>query len=87
VVCFTLPWNQSLQQTRDGFTSTRPSSTKLLSRDHFHTRDQARRAVTRFIDAYNHRRRHSSCGMLPPATYEQLLAHRAAEAAEQSRAA
>ena len=33
----------------------------------------------RFIDAYNHRRRHSSCEMLPPVAYEQLLAERAAD--------
>jgi transposase InsO family protein len=43
--------------------------------------------VARFIDAYNHRRRHSSCGMLPPVVYEQVLAQRAAEPARQDRAA
>jgi putative transposase len=52
---------------------------ELLSRTHFATKDQARRQVARFIDAYNHRRRHSSCGMLPPVAYEQALAERAAE--------
>src|SRR4051794_39676169 len=60
---------------------------ELLSRRHFPTTDQARREVARFIDANNHRRRHSSCEMLPPVAYEQLLAHRAAEAAEPGRAA
>jgi len=60
---------------------------ELLSRQHFETKDQARRAVAMFIDVYNHRRRHSSCEMLPPVAYEQLLAHRAAEAAERDRAA
>src|SRR3954467_5911143 len=60
---------------------------ELLSRRRFATKDQARREVARFIDAYNHRRRHSSCEMLPPVAYEQLLAHRAAEAAEHGRAA
>ena len=60
---------------------------ELLSRQHFETKDQARRAVAVFIDAYNHRRRHSSCEMLPPVAYEQVLADRAAEAAEQERAA
>jgi putative transposase len=60
---------------------------ELLSRRRFATRDQARREVARFIDTYNHRRRHSSCEMLPPVAYEQLLAHRATEAAEQDRAA
>jgi hypothetical protein len=43
--------------------------------------------VARFIDAYNHRRQHSSCEMLPPVAYEQLLAERAAEAARQDHAA
>jgi len=60
---------------------------ELLSRRHLATKEQARREVARFIDAYNHRRRHSSCEMLPPVAYEQLLAHRAVEAAEQGEAA
>jgi transposase InsO family protein len=60
---------------------------ELLSRRHFTTKEQARREVARFIDAYNHRRRHSSCGMLPPVVYEQVLAQRAAEPARQDRAA
>jgi transposase InsO family protein len=38
---------------------------ELLSRGLFATKADARRAVARFIDAYNHRRRHSSCEMLP----------------------
>ena len=33
---------------------------ELLSRRHFATSDQARREVARFIDPYNHRRRHSA---------------------------
>jgi transposase InsO family protein len=53
----------------------------------FATKEQARRAVARFIDAYNHRRRRSSWQMLPPVAYEQVLAQRAAEAAEEDRAA
>ena len=60
---------------------------ELLSRRHFATKDQARREVARFIDTYNHRRRHSSCEMLCPVAYEQLLARRAVEAAEQREAA
>jgi transposase InsO family protein len=60
---------------------------ELLSRRHFATKDQARREVAAFIDAYNHRRRHSSCEMLPPVAYEHMLDQRAAEAARQSRAA
>jgi len=51
---------------------------ELLSRRRFATTDQDRREVARFIDAYNHRRRHSSCEMLPPVTYERLLAEQAA---------
>ena len=49
---------------------------ELLSRRHFTSKDQARREVARFIDAYNHQRRHSSCGMLAPVAYEQVLAER-----------
>jgi putative transposase len=51
---------------------------ELLSRNRFETKDQARRAVARFIDAYNTRRRHSSCEMLPPVAYEKVLDDRAA---------
>ena len=60
---------------------------ELLSRKQFVTKDQARREVARFIDAYNHRRRHSSCDMLSPVTYEQLLAQRTTQAAPEDRAA
>jgi putative transposase len=54
---------------------------ELLSRRHFATRDHARREVAAFIDAYNHRRRHSSCEMLAPVAYEHILAERAAQLA------
>lgn len=60
---------------------------ELLSRRRFATKDQARRQVARFVDAYNHRRRHSSCEMLAPVVYEHVLAERAAEAARQDQAA
>ncbi|HSF85432.1 MAG TPA: IS3 family transposase [Acidimicrobiia bacterium] len=61
---------------------------ELLSRNRFDTKDQARRAVARFIDAYNNRRRHSACEMLPPVVYEQLIADRTATNEEdQQRAA
>src|SRR5918994_2105963 len=56
---------------------------ELLSRRHFATKDQARREIAGFIDAYNHRRRHSSCEMLAPVAYEQLLAERATAPARQ----
>jgi putative transposase len=60
---------------------------EVLSRTHFATKDQARREVARFIDAYNHRRRHSSCEMLPPVAFEGVLAERAAPAAHNGQAA
>ena len=60
---------------------------ELLSRRHFATKDQARREIAAFIDAYNHRRRHSSCEMLPPVAYEALLAERATNADDRDRAA
>jgi putative transposase len=60
---------------------------ELLSRQQFDTKDQARREVARFIDTYNHRRRHSSCEMLPPVAYEALVAERVAQAARDERAA
>jgi transposase InsO family protein len=52
---------------------------ELLSRRRFATKAQARQEVARFIDRYNHRRRHSSCEMKPPVVYEQILADRAAQ--------
>ncbi len=60
---------------------------ELLSRRPFATKDQARREVARFVDAYNHRRRHSSCEMLSPVVYEHVLAERAAERARKDQAA
>ena len=53
---------------------------ELLSRRRFATKDQARREVAAFIDAYNHRRRHSAREMMAPAAYEHVLAARAARA-------
>jgi transposase InsO family protein len=50
---------------------------ELLSRTRFESKDKARRDVARFVDAYNNQRRHSSCEMLPPVAYEQVLAARA----------
>ena len=48
---------------------------ELLSRCHFATREQARRAVAGFIDEYNTDRRHSSAGGMAPITYEVAAAH------------
>ncbi len=50
---------------------------ELLSRRPFSTKDQARREIAAFMDAYNHTRRHSSCEMMAPVAYEQVLANRA----------
>jgi transposase InsO family protein len=47
---------------------------ELLSRHHFATREQARRAVAAFIDEYNTDRRHSTNGMLSPVDYERECA-------------
>jgi putative transposase len=47
---------------------------ELLSRRHFVTREQARRAVAAFIDEYNTDRRHSTNGMLSPVDYERACA-------------
>lgn len=60
---------------------------ELLCRRRFATEDHARRAVAGYIDAYNHRRRHSSCELLAPVAYEAVLAARAADPAPQSEAA
>ncbi len=60
---------------------------ELLSRRHFATKDQARREVAAFIDNYNHRRRHSSCEMMAPVAYEQVVEERAVEEARKERAA
>ena len=76
---------RSINAAAESFFSTLEH--ELLSRKRFATKDQARREVARFIDAYNHRRRHSSCDMLPPVAYEQVLAQRHAEAAPTGRAA
>jgi putative transposase len=46
---------------------------ELRSRSHFTTKAQARASVAAWIDRYNTERRHSSCQMMPPAAYEQLL--------------
>ena len=53
---------------------------EVLSRQHFTTKDQARREVAGFIDRYNNQRRHSSCEMMTPVAYEQTLTDRAKQA-------
>jgi transposase InsO family protein len=54
---------------------------ELLSRQHFSTREQARRAVAGWIDEYNTVRRHSTDGMLSPVEFERRAAAAATEAA------
>jgi Integrase core domain len=72
------PGRFGIGQRRGGELQLHARARAGLSRRHFATKDQARREVARFIDSYNHRRRHSSCEMLPPVAYEQALAQRAA---------
>jgi transposase InsO family protein len=60
---------------------------ELLSRRHFATKTQARSEVAGFIDNYNHRRRHSSCEMMAPVAYEQVLTDRAALQVRKEQAA
>ena len=56
---------------------------ELLSRQHFSTREQARRAVAGWIDEYNTVRRHSTDLMLSPIDFErrEALARMTAAAA------
>ena len=51
---------------------------ELLSRQHFSTREQARRAVAGWVDEYNTVRRHSTDGMLSPVEFERRQAAAAA---------
>jgi transposase InsO family protein len=54
---------------------------ELIVRSDWHTRDDARRAIFRYIETwYNRERLHSTLGYLSPAQYEAQL-HRAAAAA------
>jgi transposase InsO family protein len=47
---------------------------ELLMKHDWHTRDEARRAIFRYIETwYNPRRRHSSLGYVSPMTYEEQL--------------
>ena len=58
---------------------------ELLSRRHFATKDQARREVARFIDVYNHRRRHSQLRDALTRRLRAVLADRAADDGPHSR--
>jgi len=50
---------------------------ELIHRMDFATRADARRAIFAWVHRYNHRRRHSTIGMIPPALYEQQHRHTA----------
>ena len=44
---------------------------ELVHRLHLPTRAAARQAIFTWVHRYNHRRRHSTIGMIPPVTFEQ----------------
>jgi len=47
---------------------------ELLMQNDWHTREEARRAIFRYIEVwYNRRRRHSTLGYISPAAYEEQL--------------
>ena len=47
---------------------------ELLMKQTWHTRDEARRAIFRYIETwYNRKRRHSSLGYVSPPAYEEQL--------------
>jgi putative transposase len=47
---------------------------ELLMKNDWHTREEARRAIFRYIETwYNRKRRHSTLGYISPAEYEQQL--------------
>jgi putative transposase len=48
---------------------------EMVHRLQFATRADARRAIFAWVHRYNHRRRHSTIGMIPPALYEQQHRH------------
>jgi putative transposase len=47
---------------------------ELLMQNDWHTREEARRAIFRYIEVwYNRKRRHSTLGYISPAAYEDEL--------------
>jgi putative transposase len=48
-----------------------PLKVELVHRLHVDTRPDARQAIFLWVHRYNHRRRHSTIGVIPPAVYEQ----------------
>jgi len=43
---------------------------ELRRLEHFATRAAARAGAAAWIEDYNHNRRHSACGMMPPVAWE-----------------
>jgi putative transposase len=82
--CSTLAINQSMGRAGSCFDNAAAESWfstlewELFRTRRFETKQDARREVARFIDWYNRIRRHSSCEMKPPITFEAILAARAA---------
>lgn len=47
---------------------------ELITQSDWHTREEARRAIFRYIETwYNRKRRHSTLGYISPAEYEAQL--------------
>ena len=83
--CSTLAINQSMGRAGSCFDNAAAESWfstlewELFRTRRFDTKQDARREVARFIDWYNRIRRHSSCEMKSPITFEAILAAREAE--------
>ncbi|MFV0494442.1 integrase core domain-containing protein, partial [Mycobacterium sp.] len=70
-------WDNAQQES---FWST--LKTEFYHRHHFHTRVEAIHAVSSWIDTvYNHRRRHSALGQIPPVAFEHRIITMAKQAA------
>ncbi len=84
-LCHNLHIRQSMGRTGSCFDNAAAESFfstlehEVLSRHHFRTRNDAQRAIAKWVvDFYNCRRRHSSCGMQSPIDYETNAANRVA---------
>src|SRR5699024_2133880 len=80
-VCRELGIAQSVGRTRVCFDNAMAESfwstqkTEFYDRKKWPTRDEARKAVTRWIEiVYNRRRRHSATGMISPVDFEARIA-------------
>jgi transposase InsO family protein len=83
-VCTDLKVTQSMGRTGSALDNAAAESFhstlefELLRETHFSTRAQARRAVADYLEEYNLHRRHSTCGMVSPITYEHARSGTAA---------